>query len=54
MKARRTPNRKPSNPVDALWDHGDRIDTLERRGGDTRPFLREYVATIIDHEWGSE
>ena len=51
-KARRTPNRKPSDPVDALWDHGDRIDTLERRKAESTPFLREHVFTIAQWEPG--
>ena len=46
MKARLTPSRQPSSPVDALWDHGDRIDTLERRSTDSGPFVRELVAQI--------
>ena len=48
MKARDTPNRKPSDPVDVLWDHGDRIDTLERRKRSDRQFLREHIFTSLD------
>lgn len=51
-KARRTPNRKPSDPVDVLWDHGDRLDTVERRSSDDRPFLREHIFTIAQWEQG--
>lgn len=43
MKARQTPNRRPLSPVDSLWDHADRLDTLERRGNRSSPFLREHI-----------